>query len=59
MNIFEIILVVMGIWFIIFSFIVSTENIKSAIIYQVIPFICGCYCVFFALMTSQIITINV
>lgn len=59
MNIFEIILVIIGIALIIFSFIVSTKNIISAVIYQIIPFLSGCYCIFFALATSQIITINI
>lgn len=58
MNIFEIILCVIGAWWIIVSFITSTKNIQSAIFYKVIPFICGAYCIFFALYNSGIVKIG-
>jgi cytochrome c oxidase assembly factor CtaG len=59
MNIFEIILTIIGGLFIIYSFIVNTKNTKSELMFQVFPFISGCYCIFFALLTSQILKINI
>ena len=41
MNVFEIILCVVGAWQIIVSFISYTDNLGSAIIYKVIPFASG------------------
>lgn len=58
MNMFEIILFCIGLWFIIFSFISHTKNFKSSFIFKVIPFFCGCYCIFYSLMNNGIININ-
>lgn len=58
MNVFEIILFCIGLFFIIFAFITNTRNIKSAFIFKAIPFFCGCYCIFYSLMNSGIININ-
>lgn len=58
MDVYEIILTVIGVLMIIFSFIMNTKNIKSALLLKLLPFTGGCYCIFFALITSGIIKIN-
>ena len=58
MNVFEIILCVVGAWQIIVSFITNTKNVGSAIIYKVIPFASGESCIFFALYNSGIVRIG-
>ncbi|MFR4368924.1 hypothetical protein [Agathobacter rectalis] len=58
MNVFEIILCVVGAWQIIMSFISNTKNVGSAIIYKVIPFASGEFCIFFALYNSGIVRIG-
>lgn len=55
MNIFNIILCIVGVLFIISSLIMDTKNIKSAIIFNVIPFFSGAYCIFYALKLSELI----
>lgn len=58
MNIFEIILALIGVALIIFAFMLKTKNVVSTIVFNVFPFISGCYCIFFAILTSGIIKIN-
>ena len=58
MNVFEISLCVVGAWQIIVSFITNTKNVGSAIIYKVIPFASGEFCIFFALYNSGIVRIG-
>lgn len=48
MSIFEIVLCVIGAWFIIVAFLNKTKNVGSTIFYQIIPFVCGAYCIFFS-----------
>lgn len=55
MNIFNIILLVIGILFIINSFIMNTKGITSAIVFKIIPFFSGAYCIFYALRLSSLI----
>jgi hypothetical protein len=54
---FEIILCAIGIYNIIFVLISKTNNLLSAILFKVIPFFCGAYCIFYACMSSGIIKI--
>lgn len=58
MSILEIILCIVGMFFILNAFILNTKNIKSAIFFKVIPFLSGLYCIFFAVYSSGIISIN-
>lgn len=58
MNVFDIILCIIGMWAIIFSLIVKTESFKGSIIYKVIPFFSGVYCIFYSLYVSGIIKFN-
>ena len=58
MNILDIILLIVGVFQIIFSFINMTSNIKSSIIYRVIPFFSGCYCVFYSVLNSGMIKLS-
>ena len=55
MNVLDIILLIVGAFQIIFSFINNTSNIEASIIYRVIPFFSGCYCVFYSVLNSGII----
>lgn len=59
MGILEMILVIIGILFIIISFLMNTRNFQSAILFKVVPFLCGCYCVFYAVYSSGIIKVNI
>ena len=45
-------------WDITFSLIVKTESFKGSIIYKVIPFFSGVYCIFYSLYVSGIIKFN-
>lgn len=58
MSIFEIVLCVIGAWFIIVAFLNKTKNVGSTIFYQIIPFVCGAYCIFFSLYNSGIVRIG-
>lgn len=58
MNIFEIILAIIGVSLILFSFLITTKNIESTICFKVLPFFSGCYCVFFAILSSGIIKLG-
>lgn len=58
MTIYEIILCVIGVWFIFTSLIMKTNNIQSAIIAKAILFFSGSYCIFFALYNSGIVRIG-
>ena len=55
MNILDIILLIVGVFQIIFGLINNTNNIGASIIYRVIPFFSGCYCVFYSVLNSGII----
>lgn len=58
MDILTLILIIIGVWFIVFSFLLSAENIPSKIIFKVIPFFSGVYCVYYALIQSGILVIG-
>lgn len=58
MNMYEVILCVIGVFFVIGSFLMNTKNVKSAIVFKAIPFLCGVYCIFFAVYSSGLISIN-
>lgn len=58
MGICEIILLVIGVFFVIYSFLMNTKNIKSAILFRIIPFFCGAYCVIYACLNSGFIKIG-
>ena len=55
MDIFNIILLAIGVLFIIGSLIMNTKSVTSAIIFKVIPFFSGAYCIFYALRLSSLI----
>jgi ABC-type Na+ efflux pump permease subunit len=46
-----------GLYFIVFSFVMNTENFASALIYKVIPFFLGIGCVFVGLTLLNIIKV--
>lgn len=48
---------VAGLYFIIFSFLMNTENIRSAMFFQILPFFLGVGNIFVALNLFNIITI--
>lgn len=58
MDSFEIVLFCIGLFFIVSSLTVNTKDIISGFIFKAIPFFCGCYCIFYSLMNSGIININ-
>lgn len=58
MDSFEIILFCIGLFFIVSSFSINAKDIISSFIFKAIPFFCGCYCIFYSLMNSGIININ-
>jgi ABC-type Na+ efflux pump permease subunit len=58
MNMFEIILTILGVWQILISFIMHTKNVRSCLVFKIIPFFSGCYCVFYAMLISGIIKIS-
>lgn len=58
MRIYEIILFVIGVFFIIYSFLMNTKNVQSAILFKVIPFFCGVYCAIYACLNSGFIKIG-
>jgi hypothetical protein len=58
MSIFEYILIGIGVWHVISSFICHTSNAKSSLMFKVIPFFGGCFCIFYALYVSGVISIR-
>lgn len=58
MGILEVILCIIGVFFIIYSFLMNTKNVKSAILFRVIPFFGGAYCVFYACVASGFVKIG-
>ncbi len=58
MGVLEVILCVIGVFFIICSFLMNTKNVQSAILFKIIPFFCGVYCVFYACLTSGYIKLG-
>jgi hypothetical protein len=57
MGVLEIILCIIGAFFIVSSLIVKTENLLSSIFLKVIPFFSGTYCIFYACLSSGVIKI--
>ena len=58
MNVFDIILCIIGILLLLESFIAKTKNTISTIIIKIIPFFCGLYCLFYACLNSGFIKIG-
>ena len=58
MNTLQIILIIIGVWQIVISFTVNTKNFQSALFFKIIPFLSGCYCIFYAILLSGIISIK-
>lgn len=54
----EIILGVIGVFFIVSSFLLNTKSVGSAIFFKVIPFFSGLYCIVYALIQSGVIKIG-
>jgi hypothetical protein len=48
-----------GVYLIIFSFLNRTKNVISGMLYKVIPFFSGAFLVVYFLMISNIIKINI
>jgi hypothetical protein len=59
MDGFQIYLIVIGVLQIISIFFINTSGIFYTVLYKVVPFFSGCYCIFYALYDSGIIKINV
>lgn len=57
-EVLDIILCVIGVFLIVFSFLMNTEDVKSAIWFKVIPFFSGAYCIVCACISSGIIKIG-
>lgn len=57
-EVLDIILCVIGVFLIVFSFLMNTKNVKSAIWFKVIPFFSGAYCIVYACISSGIIRIG-
>lgn len=58
MNILDCILIIIGIWQMAISFLINTENAISAIVFKVIPFFMGMYCIIYVLIQSGLIIIT-
>ena len=58
MNVFDIILCVIGVLLLLESFITKTKDIPSTIIIKIIPFFCGVYCLIYACLNSGFIKIG-
>ncbi len=58
MSIFEIILCAIGVLLLLESFLAKTKDIPSTVIFKIIPFFCGAYCVFYSFMMSGFIKIG-
>lgn len=55
---FKIILGVIGVFFIVGAFLTKTENGVSAVLFNIISFFSGAYCIAYALMQCGVIKIG-
>ena len=53
------IVLISGLYFVMFSFIQNTGNMLSALIYKIIPFVLGSSCVIIALGMFGWVTLNI
>lgn len=58
MNIYEIIIFIIGIGLVVTSILNQTKNIVSAVLLKVFPFFSGLYLMVYALLVSGFISIN-
>lgn len=58
MNILTWILIIIGIWQMIFSLLLDAKNVQSKIVFKIIPFFSGMYCIFYALIQSGVLIIT-
>lgn len=58
MNILTLILIIIGVWQMILSLMLNAENFQSKIVFKVIPFFSGMYCIFYALIQNGVLIIT-
>lgn len=58
MDIFTWVLVVIGVWQIVLSLMLEAKNVKSKIVFNVIPFFSGMYCLVYALIQGGILILS-
>ena len=58
MDIFEILLILIGCYYILLALIIKSGDVLTSITLKVIPFFSGVYLVFFSLLNSGIIEIK-
>lgn len=58
MSVFEIILCLVGIFFVFSSFVMSTKDIKSSFYFKFIPFVCGMYCIFLDCIVAELLELD-
>lgn len=58
MGMLDVILCVIGVFLITFSFLMNTKDVISAIWFKTIPFFSGAYCIVYACISSGIIKIG-
>jgi len=54
----DIVLICVGVYIVSFSLIVGCKNIQSKIMFKVVPFFSGMFCIIYAIMNMGIININ-
>lgn len=52
------IFILIGFYFVTLSFILNTQNVKSAIVFKVIPFFSGIFLIFYFFYITGVIKIN-
>lgn len=58
LGMLDIILCVIGVFLITFSFLMNTKDIKLAIWFKVIPFFSGVYCIAYACIANGVIRVG-
>lgn len=58
MDILTLILIIIGAWQMVNSLLLSTKNLISRVIFKVIPFFSGMYCIIYALIQSGVLIIG-
>lgn len=54
----EIILLMIGVYFIIMSFVVNTKNLAYTLLFKILPFFSGSYLVFYFLYISGYVVVG-
>lgn len=58
LGMLDVILCVIGVFLITFSFLMNTKDVLSAIWFKAVPFFSGAYCIVYACISSGIIKIG-